>query len=55
MKGEHESMWQKYVLFIRLGLLVLFLLLVAGFAASEYYDVRGLVLTPCINCIGLGG
>jgi|PlaIllAssembly_1097288.scaffolds.fasta_scaffold1265144_1 hypothetical protein len=43
------------LLFIRLILLLAFIGLVAGFVMSQYEDVRSMVITICVSCIGLGG
>jgi len=43
------------ILVIRVLLLLLLLGFVAGFALSQYEDVRSMVITICTACIGLGG
>ena len=43
------------LLIIRLTLLLAFIGFVAGFAVSQYEDVRSMVITICVACLGLGG
>jgi hypothetical protein len=42
------------LLIVRLALLLAFLGFVAGFAISQYEDVRSLVTVLCLSCIGIG-
>jgi len=42
------------LLIIRLILLLAFIGCVAGFAVSQYEDVRSLVTVLCLSCIGIG-
>ena len=42
------------ILIIRLTLLLIFVGFVAGFAVSQYEDVRSFVTILCLPCIGIG-
>jgi cell division protein FtsB len=47
-------MRSRSLLIVRLALLLAFLGFVAGFAISQYEDVRSLVTVLCLSCIGIG-
>ena len=47
-------MWLKYIVPIRIILLIIFVSFIVAFVASQYATVQDTVRFICISCLGLG-